>query len=210
MCGYSYIYAPTALPATSGYQDRSLEVEPVLTQLPQMPATTAGRRAGRHTTYPLGVCVDSDTLSAMAIRAQRRGGLALLALLFGIAVVLPTMLHCVPGDKHAGPPAAHHVGLAARNAADSPTPDPGATADHSHADSAVRTALCQGVDGLTAALRGDNELRALAAFVAAMVVTPLAVPLFFGISRGPPLPVRRAAIPRSGRVLLTDLCIIRR
>ncbi|WP_078312635.1 MULTISPECIES: hypothetical protein [unclassified Mycobacterium] len=146
----------------------------------------------------------------MAIRAQGRARLALVVLFFGMAVALPAMLHCVPGDEHPSPLAAHHLSLAASTTADSPTAGRSAAVDHSHADNAVRAALCQSVDGLAAALRGDNELRALAAFIAACVVAALAVSPHFGLSRDPPWRVTKAASPRSGRVLLTDLCIIRR
>ncbi len=146
----------------------------------------------------------------MAIRAQGRARLALLVLFLGVAVALPAMLHCVPGDKHPGPLAAHHLSLTTPTAADSPTAVRTAAVDHSHADNAVRAALCQGVDGLAAALRGDDELRLLAAFVAALAVATLAVSPYFGLSRDPPRRVTKATSPRSGRVLLTDLCIIRR
>ncbi|GLE56690.1 hypothetical protein NJBCHELONAE_19990 [Mycobacteroides chelonae] len=143
----------------------------------------------------------------MAIRAQGRGRLALVALLLGVGIMLPAVLHCVPGDKRPTPLAAHHLSLFAPIATAS---DLSAAADHTHADNALRKGLCQGVDGLAAALRGDHQLRPLVSLFATIAAAILAVPLFFGISRGPPLQVRTAASPRSGRVLLTDLCISRR
>ncbi|MUM18605.1 hypothetical protein FZI91_12775 [Mycobacterium sp. CBMA271] len=146
----------------------------------------------------------------MAIGAQGRGRFALVMLFFGMLVALPTMLHCVPGGKHPAPPAAHHLSLAALTIADSPTPGLSTAADHAHADNAVRTALCRSVDGLAAALRGNNEVWTPAAVVTTIVAAAVAVLLFFGISRDPPLRVTGAALRRSGRVLLTDLCIIRR
>ncbi|OHU77374.1 hypothetical protein [Mycobacteroides chelonae] len=145
----------------------------------------------------------------MAIRAQGRGRLALVALLLGVGILLPTVLHCIPGDKRPSPLAAHHLSLVAPTAT-APASDLSAAADHAYADNALRKGLCQGVDGLAAALRGEHQLRPLMALFATIAAAALAVPPFSGISRGPPLRVRTAASPRSGRVLLTDLCISRR
>ncbi|WP_236743265.1 hypothetical protein [Mycobacteroides franklinii] len=149
----------------------------------------------------------------MAIRMQRRGQLMLVAALIGAIAALPLLLHCLPGDTHHGAPAAHHQvnsavarGTAAGPAAPMST---GLATDHPHAGSAVHGALCQSLDGLTAALRADNPLRLLAAFASAVLAAVLAAPLVASISRGPPVRAF-ATFPRSGRVLLTDLCIIRR
>ncbi|ORB54518.1 MULTISPECIES: putative copper homeostasis (lipo)protein LpqS [Mycobacteroides] len=143
----------------------------------------------------------------MAIRMQRRGQLTLVALLIGAIATLPLALHCLPGDTHHGAPAAHHqVNSATASSAAMST---GLAAEHPHASSAVHGALCQSLDGLTAALRADNPLRLLAAFASAVVAAVLAAPLVASLSRGPPVRAF-ATFPRSGRVLLTDLCIIRR
>ncbi|MDM2175066.1 MULTISPECIES: hypothetical protein [Mycobacteriaceae] len=149
----------------------------------------------------------------MAIRVQRRGQLMLVALLIGAIAALPLLLHCLPGDTHQGNPVAHHQGnlaTASQSVAGAAVAlAAGVIADHPHAGSAVHGALCQSVDGLTAALRADNPLRLLAAFAAAIVAAIVAAPLVSRIGRGPPVRAA-AAFSRSGRVLLTDLCIIRR
>lgn len=164
-------------------------------------------------TYPPGVSAGRGSVAAMAIRMQRRGQLTLVALLIGAIAALPLLLHCLPGDTHQGNPAAHHrVNLAAASQSVAGTAAPlgaGVLADHPHAGSAVHAALCQSVDGLTAALRADNPLRLLAAVAAALVAAVLAAPLVASLSRGPPVRAF-ATFCRSGRVLLTDLCIIRR
>lgn len=164
-------------------------------------------------TYPPGVSAGRGSVAAMAIRTQRRGQLTLVALLIGVIAALPLMLHCQPGDTHQGAPAAHHrVDLAAVSESMAGTAaviGAQVLADHPHVGSAVHGALCQSVDGLTAALRVDNPLRLLAALTAAMVAAVLAAPLVSRIGRGPPVRAR-ASFSRSGRVLLTDLCIIRR
>lgn len=149
----------------------------------------------------------------MAIRMQRRGQLTLVALLIGVIAALPLLLHCLSRETHQGNPAAHHqMNLAAASnsvAVTAAALGAGVLADHPHAGSAVHAALCQSVDGLTAALRADDPLRLLAAFAAAVVAAVLAAPLVSRICRGPPVRAA-AAFCRSGRVLLTDLCIIRR
>ncbi|WP_240478547.1 hypothetical protein [Mycobacteroides abscessus] len=79
---------------------------------------------------------------------------------------------------------------------------------HRRADNARHTALCHSVEVLVATVRADPGLGLLAALTAAIAAAAVAAPLWARVDRGPP--VRAAARPRSGRVLLNDLCIIRR
>lgn len=177
---------------------------------------TSSAAAARHdpVTYPPGVSADRGSLTTMAIRMQRRSQLMLVAALIGAIAALSLLAHCLPGDTHHGVPAAHHqltsatTNPAGPGAAAAPM-NTGVAADHPHASAAVHGALCQSLDGLTAALRADNPLRLLAAFAAAVVAAVLAAPLVASLSRGPPVRAG-AVVSRSGRVLLTDLCIIRR
>ncbi|WP_164911511.1 hypothetical protein [Mycobacteroides franklinii] len=146
----------------------------------------------------------------MAIQMRRRPQLMLVAMLIGAIAALPLLLHCVPGDTRQDAPAAHHQVNSATTQQGAVRPmSTGIAAGHPHAGSAVHGALCQSLDGLTAALRADNPLRLLAAFAATMVAAVLMAPLLASFSRGPPVRAR-AVVSRSGRVLLTDLCIIRR
>ncbi|TEA03463.1 hypothetical protein CCUG60884_02313 [Mycobacteroides salmoniphilum] len=136
-----------------------------------------------------------------ARRTRGRGRLWLVAVLVAMVASLP-VLHCASAG-HGGAEAPHHKATHAALQGHGPS------ATHAHLDNAVHQMACQTVDGLVGLTRSHNLLRilfVLAAFaLAALVFQPVAAHL----SRGPP---RAAGYhgARTGRDILTDLCVIRR
>ncbi|EIU84227.1 hypothetical protein MM1S1540310_0018 [Mycobacteroides abscessus subsp. bolletii 1S-154-0310] len=137
----------------------------------------------------------------MVIGRPRAGWPVLVALLIGVLAALPAVTHCLHGPgRHERPSiisaAATQVGAN------------GGALTHRRADNATNAKLCHSVEVLVATVRADPGLGLLAALTAAIAAAAVAAPLWARVDRGPP--VRAAARPRSGRVLLNDLCIIRR
>jgi hypothetical protein len=149
--------------------------------------------------YRLGVAAAGDCVPPMVIGRPRAGWPVLVALLIGVLAALPAVTHCLHG------PSQH--GSSITSAAATQVGANGGALTHRRADNARHAALCHSVDVLVATVRADPGLGLLAAVVAAMASHDGA-PLRNRVGRGSP--VRSAAISRSGRVLLADLCIIRR
>ncbi|KIU38712.1 hypothetical protein TL11_20785 [Mycobacteroides immunogenum] len=131
------------------------------------------------------------------------------ALLAGIAVALGVpMAHCLAGASHPVRPEHHHQvlitvsGIAA--------PNPAAVSAHPHAGTAVHAAWCSVLEAAPAVIaRADNPLRVLWVVAAVPGAGIAAMWWSARVGRGPPRRPNRTT-PRFGRVLLTDLCIIRR
>ncbi len=82
-------------------------------------------------------------------------------------------------------------------------------ADHPHVG-ALRGVVHPGIDGVVAAARSMNPLRAMAALAAiAIAVVMVAAGTWFRM-RGPPISTRWSGPVRPGRVVISDLCVIRR
>jgi hypothetical protein len=122
----------------------------------------------------------------------------------GIVASLP-ILHCASSgpDTHGGAEAPHH------QATHTALVGHGPTATHAHLDNAVHQMACQTVDGLVALTRGHNPLRVLIVLAALALVTLIFQPIAAQLSRGPPLPAGHYGA-RTGRDILTNLCVIRR
>lgn len=136
-----------------------------------------------------------------ARRTSRRGRLWLVAVLVATVATLP-ILHCV-SVGHGGGEAPHHKATHAALQGHGPS------ATHAHLDNAVHEMACQTADGLVALARGFNPLRilfVLAAFALAMLVFQ---PAAAQLSRGPPRAIGYHGA-RTGRDILTRLCVIRR
>ncbi|MGD9621602.1 MAG: hypothetical protein AB7G47_14985 [Mycolicibacterium sp.] len=82
-------------------------------------------------------------------------------------------------------------------------------ADHPHVG-ALRAVVHPGVDGVVTAARSMNPLRVIAALAAiAIAVLMVAAGTWFRM-RGPPISTRWSGPVRPGRVVISDLCVIRR
>lgn len=139
----------------------------------------------------------------MSTRVRRRSGrgrLLLVALLIGTMASLP-ILHCVASDG--GPDAPHH------QATHAALPGHGPSATHAHLDNAMHQMACHTVDGLFGLARGHSPLRILVVLAALALTALVFQPLATRLSRGPPLPVGCYGA-RTGRDILTNLCVIRR
>ncbi|MGH3723877.1 MAG: hypothetical protein ACRDUS_07090 [Mycobacterium sp.] len=112
------------------------------------------------------------------------------------------ILHCASSDR-GGADALHHQAAHAKLLGHGPA------ATHAHLDNAVHQMACQTVDGLTALTRGHNPLRVLVVLAALVLATLVFQPMATHLSRGPPLPAGFYGA-RTGRDILTNLCIIRR
>jgi lipoprotein LpqS len=134
-------------------------------------------------------------------RTRGRGRLWLIAAMVAMVASLP-ILHCASAD-HGGAEAPHH------QAAHAALIGHGPSATHAHLDNAVHQMACQTMDGLVSLARGHNPLRVL--FVlAALVLTALVFqPVAAHLARGPPLAAGYHGA-RTGRDILTNLCVIRR
>ncbi|ALM19195.1 hypothetical protein BAB78_02565 [Mycobacteroides abscessus] len=132
-----------------------------------------------------------------------------MALLAGIAVALGVpVAHCLAdANQHVRPEHHHQVLITVSGIA---APNPAAISAHPHAGTAIHAAWCSVMD-LAAAIsaRADNPLRAL--WVVAVVLGAGVGAMWWSThtGRGPPQRSHRIT-PRFGRILLTDLCIIRR
>lgn len=137
-------------------------------------------------------------------RTRGHGRLWLVAALVGIVASLP-ILHCASGDLniHGGTNAPHHQATHAALLGHGPT------ATHAHLDNAVHQMACQTVDGLVALARGHQTLRILFVLAALVLATLVFQPMITRLSRGPPLPAGYYGA-RTGRDILTNLCVIRR
>lgn len=158
--------------------------------------------------YRLGVPVAGDSVPAMTTGRPRARRRVLVALLIGVLAALPAGMHCLHGP---GQPGRSPVVQGRPSITSAAAPQVGANGGvltHRRADNARHTALCHSVEVLVATVRADPGLGLLAALTAAIAAAAVAAPLWARGDRGPP--VRAAARPRSGRVLLNDLCIIRR
>ncbi|MBA0049089.1 hypothetical protein [Mycobacteroides sp. LB1] len=115
------------------------------------------------------------------------------------------ILHCVSSDPntHGGADAPHH------QATHTALVGHGLSATHPHLDNAVHQMACQTVDGLIALTRGHSPLRVLIVLAALALVTLIFQPVAAHLSRGPPLAVGHHGA-RTGRDILTNLCVIRR
>lgn len=136
----------------------------------------------------------------MSTRARRSGGHGRLWLV-AILVAMMSSLHCVSG--HGGTGAPHH------QATHAALPGHGPSATHAHLDNSIHQLTCQTLDGMVAVARGLNPLRVLIVLAALMLATLVFQLVAAHLSRGPPLPTDcyRA---RTGRDILTTLCVIRR
>lgn len=138
-----------------------------------------------------------------ACRTRGHGRLRLVAALVGMLASLP-ILHCVSGSEHrGGADALHHQAAHAKLLGHGPA------ATHAHLDNAVHQMACQTVDGLVALTRGHNPLRVLVVLAALVLATLVFQPMATHLSRGPPLPAGFYGA-RTGRDILTNLCVIRR
>lgn len=146
-----------------------------------------------------------DSVPPMVIGRPRASWRALVALLIGVLAALPAVTHCLHGQSQHIPGRPERPSIT--SAAATQVGANGGDMTHRRADNATHAKLCHSVDVLVATTRADPGLGPLAAAVAAMASHDGA-PLRTRVGRGPP--VRSAAISRSGRVLLADLCIIRR
>lgn len=135
--------------------------------------------------------------------------LGLVALLAGIAVALGVpVAHCLAdANQHVRPEHHHQVLITVSGIA---APNPAAISAHPHAGAAMHAAWCSVMD-LAAAIsaRTDNPLRALWVVAAVLGAGVGAMWSSTHTGRGPPQRSHRPT-PRFGRILLTDLCIIRR
>ncbi|WP_081272024.1 putative copper homeostasis (lipo)protein LpqS [Mycobacteroides immunogenum] len=139
----------------------------------------------------------------MSTRARRNGGhgrLWLVAILVAMMSSLP-ILHCVSG--HGGTGAPHH------QATHAALPGHGPSATHAHLDNSIHQLTCQTLDGMVAVARGLNPLRVLIVLAALVLATLVFQPVAAHLSRGPPLPTDCYGA-RTGRDILTTLCVIRR
>ncbi|WP_088413363.1 putative copper homeostasis (lipo)protein LpqS [Mycobacteroides saopaulense] len=134
-------------------------------------------------------------------RRSGHGQLWLVAVLVAMIASLP-ILHCV---SNAGGSAdtTHHQATHAALLGHGPA------ATHAHLDDAIHQLACQTVDGLFALTRGHNPLRVLIVLAALALATLVFQPVAAHLSRGPPLPVGCRG-SRTGRDILTTLCVIRR
>ncbi len=138
---------------------------------------------------------------------RSRARLRLVALLAGIAVAAGVpVAHCLADAGQHVRLEHHHQALVTVSGIQ--TLNPAAIAAHPHAGTALHAAWCPVFDVSTVGARTDSPLRAL--WVVAVVLgTGVAAMLWSArVGRGPPR--RNSGHPRFGRVLLTDLCIIRR
>ena len=82
-------------------------------------------------------------------------------------------------------------------------------ADHPHVG-ALRGVVHPGIDGVVTAARSMNPLRVIAALAAiAIAVVMVAAGTWFRM-RGPPISARWSGPVRPGRVVISELCVIRR
>ncbi len=151
-------------------------------------------------------------------------GAPLIALLAVVVVCLPALSNVVGAHDHGAHPAGtlhnNHghgdghghthgepvtpaeylgVGLAARQL----------VADHPHVG-ALRGVVHPGIDGVVTAVRSMNPLRVIAALAAiAIAVVMVAAGAWFRM-RGPPISIRWSGPVRPGRIVICDLCVIRR
>ncbi|ANO06671.1 hypothetical protein BAB75_02835 [Mycobacteroides immunogenum] len=142
------------------------------------------------------------------VRRPRRSQLVLVALLVGVLAAAPAVAHCLPGQSHHRHGPARQQSTLITASAATAAGGTGVSITPRRAQEAAHAALCHSVEALAATVRAETSPGLLAASAAALLAAATAVPLLAGISRGPP--VRAAAISRSGRVLLTELCILRR
>lgn len=136
-----------------------------------------------------------------ARRTSRRGRLWLVAILVAMVACLP-ILHCATTDR-GGADAAHHQTSHAALKGHGPS------ATHAHLDNAVHQMACQTADGLVALTRSLNPLRILLVLAAFALATLVFQPVAAHLSRGPPRAAGYRAV-RTGRDILTNLCVIRR
>lgn len=140
------------------------------------------------------------SLAAMSTRARRSGGHGRLWLV-AILVAMMSSLHCVSG--HGGTDGPHH------QATHAALPGHGPSATHAHLDNSIHQLTCQTLDGMVAVARGLNPLRVLIVLAALVLATLVFQPVAAHLSRGPPLPTDCYGA-RTGRDILTTLCVIRR
>jgi len=137
---------------------------------------------------------------------RSRVRLWLVALVVGITVSLP-LAHCI-GDRgqHLRAPQHHQAPITIAGA---PAINVAAMTAHPHVGSTLHAAWCSVFDVPALSVRTDGPLRVLVT-VGVMLGAGALGALWSGREcRGSPRRRRCPGIPRFGRVLLTDLCVIR-
>ncbi|MCH9669759.1 MAG: hypothetical protein K0U80_18160 [Actinomycetia bacterium] len=82
-------------------------------------------------------------------------------------------------------------------------------ADHPHVG-ALRGVVHPGIDGVVAAVRSMNPLRVIVALAAIAIAVVMVAAGTWVRLRGPPISARWSGPVRLGRVVISDLCVIRR
>lgn len=164
-------------------------------------------QSGHIPTRSIGAC---GTVVGMVTdaRTHSRVRLWVVALLVATVVGIP-MLHCLnTSDRHLGL-RAQHEHSALPTAPEATAADLTAATAHPHSGGTLHAAWCAVVDAAVDAIRAYNPQRLLLVVGVAIVAAAAAGLWSTRGSRGPPAP-RQPPRTRSGRHILTTLCISRR